>query len=253
MAKVITFGIQKGGSAKTTSCGITAYLLSKRYKVLAIDLDSQGNLTEFLTQRDIYDFHGNTIFEAMKAQSPLNKIHKINDRLHIIPADDHLAIFSRWLYSDYKKGNPSLVLAKTLEPIKRNYDFVLIDTPPALGDQTINALSASDAIVTMFETSKFCYSALSRFFETVEHVKAKVNPTLTVAGILCTMIDNRRVDTKALLELVNEEYKDLCFSTVIQRKAATGRIAIAGLFDNPEAPQAVEQYEVFVKELLDRV
>lgn len=252
MGKVITFGIQKGGAAKTTSSGITAYLLSQQYRVLAVDLDSQGNLTELLTQQDIYDFHGRTVLEAMKKREASTYIHRITETLHILTAEDHLATFSRWLYSEYK-GNKSLVLFETLKSVQDMYDFIIIDTPPALGDQTINALAASDAVVAMFETSKFCYSALSRFLETVGHVQEKVNSNVNVAGVLCSMIDSRRIDNKALLELAEEEYGPLCFSTVIQRKAATGRISIHGFVDNPEIKQATEQYKSFVGELMQRV
>ncbi|MEK4078259.1 ParA family protein, partial [Paenibacillus sp. FSL M7-0656] len=161
MAKVISFGIQKGGSSKTTTSAIVAYILSQEYgkKVLAVDLDSQGNLTELLTQRDIYDFHEYTIFEALKERNARKYVHNVTERLDILTAEDHLARFPSWLYASYK-GNRSLVLKETLENVQDEYDYIIIDTPPALGDQTINALAASDAVVAMFEASKFCYSAI---------------------------------------------------------------------------------------------
>lgn len=252
MAKVISFGIQKGGAAKTTSSGITAYLLSQNYKVLAVDLDSQGNLTELLTQRDIYDFHGQTVLEALKERNAKNYIHPLSDNLHVMTAEDLLATFPRYLYTEYR-GNKSLVLRETLESVKGDYDYIIIDTPPALGDQTINALSASDAVVIMFETSKFCYSALGRFIETVGHVQDMVNPDLKIAGILRTIVDARRSDSKAFVELIDEEYPSMAFNTIIARKAATGRLTISGFTDNPELSQAIEQYRKFVKELISRV
>lgn len=252
MAKVISFGIQKGGAAKTTSSGIVAHLLSQKYKVLAVDFDSQGNLTELLTQRDIYDFHGKTVLEALKEQDARPYIHRISDSLHMLTAEDLLATFSRYLYTEYR-GNKSLVLHNTLEPVKNDYDYIIIDTPPALGDQTINALAASDAVVIMFETSKFCYSALGRFIETVHHVQEMVNPNLKIAGILRTIVDIRRSDAKAFVELVDEEYPGLSFETIIARKAATGRLTISGFVDNPELSQAIVQYKDFVKELINRV
>jgi chromosome partitioning protein len=252
MAKIITFGIQKGGSAKTTSSGIVAYLLSQNYRVLAVDLDSQGNLTELLTMQDIYDFSGRTILEALKERDARKYIHRVSDSLHIMTAEDLLATFPRYLYTEFR-GNRALVLRDTLETVRDNYDFIILDTPPALGDQTINALSASDAVVIMFETSKFCYSALSRFVETIFHVQDKVNPELKIAGILRTMIDNRRTDAKALIELVEEEYGDLVFQTIIHRKAATGRLSIQGFYGNPELNQAVDQYRNFLTELISRV
>lgn len=254
MATSITFSIQKGGSAKTTTSGIAAYILSHEYhyRVLAVDLDSQGNLTELLTQQDIYNFHQQTVLEALKLQDARPFIHPISERLSLLTAEDFLATFPRWLYDEYK-GNKSLVLRKTLQDVQNEFDFIIIDTPPALGDHTINALAASDLVVAMFETSKFCYSALSRFLETVSHVQDKVNPNLKVAGILRTMIDTRRTDNKALLELVEEEYKELVFQTVINRQAAVGRLSIAGFNHNPELNSALSQFRPFIKELLIHV
>jgi chromosome partitioning protein len=252
MAKVITFGIQKGGSSKTTTSGIVAYLLSQSHKVLAVDLDSQGNLTELLTQRDIYDFHGSTVFEALKERNARKHIKVITDNLHILTAEDHLATLASWLYANYN-GNKSLLLMETLEDVQDDYDYIIIDTPPALGEQTINALAASNAVVAMFEASKFCYSALGRFLETIVHVQNLVNKDMKIAGILRCMIDTRRTDNKALIELVEEEYKDLCFKTIITRTAATGRLSINGFNGNPELTQALAQYQGFVEELLERV
>ena len=255
MAKVITFGIQKGGSSKTTTSGVVAHLLSENHRVLAVDMDSQGNLTELLTQRDIYDFHQNTVFEALKIQDARPYIHQINERLHILPAEDHIARFAAWLYDPKNsyRGNRSLVLMETLADVQDDYDYIIIDTPPALGEQTVNALSAANVVVAMFEASKFCYSALSRFLETCLHVQDKVNREMKVAGILRCMIDVRRTDNKALIELVEEEYENLCFKTIITRTAATGRLSINGFNDNPELKLAVSQYREFVEELIERV
>lgn len=252
MTKVITFGIQKGGSSKTTSAGITAHLLSQEARVLCVDMDSQGNLTELLTGRDIYDYHGHTVLEAMKAKSTNGCVFPVSDTLHIIPADDHLATLPRWLYTEYR-GNRSTLLSETLAPIIGNYDYVIIDTPPALGDQTVNALAVADAVVVMFETSKFCYSALSRFLETVDHAREMVNPKLKVAGILRNLIDVRRSDAKAYSEVVEEEYPNLVFQTTINRRATTGRISTAGFIDNDELDAAIVQYRDFVEELKMRV
>lgn len=252
-AKIISFGIQKGGSSKTTTSGVISYLLSRDYKVLAIDMDSQGNMTEFLTQRDVIEFRGATILEAMKEQDASGYIYKVSDSLHLIGAEDLLATFSRWLYSESRVENKSLVLDQTLSTVKDNYDYIIIDTPPALGDQTINALAASDYVVAMFEASKFCYSALGRFLETCWHVKEKVNPNMEVAGILRGLIDSRRTDNKALISVVQEEYGDMCFETILTRSAAAGRLPIEGFENNKELDKAVEQYEIFLKELIVRV
>ena len=250
MAKVITFGVEKGGAAKTTTCGVVAHILSKKKKVLVIDMDSQGNLTELLTGMDSVEFAGRSILTAMQDNNAEKYTVVLNDKLHLIAGQTELAKFPRWLYEQYK-GDKSLALRQVIEQVKDNYDYVLIDTPPALGDATINALSASDYVVAMYEASKYCYSALGRFIGTAEAVKT-INPSLEVAGIVTTLMDSRRADNKALLELVQEEYKDLCFKTVIYRKAATGRLSIYGFTDNHELKQAVNQFEPLIKEIVKK-
>ena len=252
VAQVISFGIQKGGSSKTTTAGVTSYLLSRQYKVLAIDMDSQGNLTEFLGRRDVASFSGQTVLEAMKSNNVTDYIFEISDNLHLVPADDLLATFSRWLYNDHR-GDKTKVLRESIEPVMDIYDYIIIDTPPALGDLTINALSASDRVVAMFEASIFCYGALGRFLETVWHVREKVNPNLAVAGILRGLIDARRTDNKALISQVAETYGELCFKTVLTRNAAAGRLPLVGFENNNELDRAVAQYVYFVEELLERV
>lgn len=251
-AKIISFGIQKGGSSKTTTSGVVSYLLSQDYKVLAIDMDSQGNLTEFLGRKDVASFSGQTILEAMQAEDVTDYIYEVSDTLHLVPADDLLATFSRWLYNDHR-GDKANVLRQTLLPVMDQYDFIILDTPPALGDLTINALSASDRVVAMFEASVFCYSALGRFLETCWHVRERVNPGLAVAGILRGLIDGRRTDNKALISQVAETYGELCFETVLTRNAAAGRLPLVGFENNNELDRATAQYKHFVKELLERV
>lgn len=252
-AKIISFGIQKGGSSKTTTSGVVAHLLSKTAKALIIDMDSQGNLTEFLTGRDVVDFSSRTILEAMQEQDARSYIYKVTESLHLIAADDLLATFSRWLYTDYRHGDRALVLHETLKTVKDDYDYIILDTPPALGDLTINSLAASDYVVAMFEASIFCYSALGRFLETCWHVRERANPNLAVAGILRGLIDARRTDNKALIAQVEEVYGEMCFETVLRRNAAAGRLPITGFENNNELDQAVTQYEEFLKELLIRV
>lgn len=254
MAKVITFGIQKGGAGKTTTAAITAYMLAQTgNKVLAIDLDSQGNLTEMLTQQDIENFAGATSLTALQKCRTDGCIYRVSDNLDIMPAEDLMATFSRWLYSEYQGNKHTLVLKETIEPIKANYDYIIIDTPPALGDQTINAIAASDAVVVMFETSKFCYSALGRFLENAESIKERFNPDLKVAGILRCIVDHRRADAKAFMDLVEDDYPGMVFDSIINRRAFIGRLSIIGFYDNPEVKQVMVEHEDFLGELLKRV
>ena len=259
MAKIITFGIQKGGASKTTSSSVSAYLLSEEgYRVLVVDADPQGNLTEILTLKPIRDYRGEGIggiLESLDTEGRATKknIMVLNDNLHLLIGSETLGVFPRPNY----KGDIQLAVKKMLQPIINDYDFIIIDTAPALNFLLTSCLGASDGVVALFETGKFCYSALLSFVENVnyfQHGKDSLNKDLKLVGILCSMIDSRRTDNKDFLELVqNDEYLgQYCFSTIIKRQASAGRLAFAGFFNNPEIDQAIKQYRPFVKELIGR-
>ena len=257
-ATVITVGLQKGGVGKTTTTGILAYFLAKDgYKVLAIDMDSQGNLTDLLSQQDDLEFFNErTILEAFEVGSVEDFIYPVNDNLHLLPSNDYLSTLAKLLYTDPEwknKSNKVIALREILEPVLYDYDFIVIDTPPSLGEPMTNSICASDYVVLLAESSKWAFTAVPRFLETVEYAQKNINPDLQVLGILRTMNDVRRADSKAFVDLIKEYWPDLCFDEVIRRKAATGRISIEGLFDNKELSSALEQYQKFYKELMNRV
>lgn len=254
MAKVITIGLQKGGVGKTTTAGILSFMLAKDgYRVLAVDMDSQGNLSSLLTQEEEDHFSEKTILEAFVSGDATPYIYEVNEHLHVLPADDFLATLARFLYTEYQESNKSLALHELLEPLKDSYDYIIIDTPPSLSEPMVNAICASDYVVVLAESSKWAFNAIPRFLETVEFSRENINPGLKVAGILRTMNDVRRADSKAFVEVIGEEYPDLCFDVVIRRKASTGRISLEGLYENKELSKALDQYQDFYKELMDRV
>src|SRR5699024_8810944 len=125
-------------------------------------------------------------------------------------------------------------LNQTLEPIKEAYDYIIIDTPPALSEQTTNALAASDYVIVLYESSKFCHSAVPNFMETVEYVQTDINQKLVILGLLRTLNDRRRNDAKIFNMEIAEEYPNLIFDTIITRKATTGRLPLYGFEDNDE-------------------
>lgn len=254
MAEVITFAQQKGGASKTTSSGVTAFLLAQDgFRVLAVDTDSQGNLTELLTNSEISAFRGSTVLEAMKNGDARPYIVKAENGVDVLPSDTLTALFSRWLYTEAPKGTElTLCLRKALEPVQDQYDVIVLDTPPALGENTMNAFACTDWLVTMFEPSRFCYAAMPEFFHVVELIK-EVNPGIKGAGILRVLTDNRRSDMKNYNDLIADIYPDQVFETVINRKAETGRLGVDGLnTNNKEWKAGVAPYIPFIRELKHR-
>lgn len=254
MTKVITVGLQKGGTGKTTTAGILCYLLAKDgNKVLAVDMDSQGNLSDLLGNSDNY-YQGWSIIEAFEDMDTSGCIHNVGENMDLLPANDFLSMFAKWLYmkSDYRHKTHQ-ALKDLLEPIKDQYDYIIIDTPPSLAEPMVNAVSASDFIIVLSEGSKWAFDAIPRFLETIETGKQMVNPEIEVLGILRTLNDVRRSDSKVFVEVIGETYPELVFDTIIKRKAATGRISFEGLFENKELKEAIIQYKLFYKEVLQRV
>ncbi|MFP5109689.1 ParA family protein [Neobacillus sp. C211] len=257
-AKVITIGLQKGGVGKSTTTGILAYLMAKEgNRVLVVDMDGQGNVSDLLLQfDDIEDINGSTIIQAFEVQNIKPFIHKTDEpNIDVVPADDFLATLPRLLYTDslYKNDNPNMALLKLLDPIKEDYDYILIDTPPSLSEMTANSIVASDYVIVLAEGSKWAFTAIKRFVGTIEQAEKVKGQDIDVMGILRTMTDSRRTDVKTYVEVIGEQYSELIFDTIIKRKAATGRIAIEGLFGNSELKEALDQYYKFYDEVKQRV
>nr|WP_077210377.1 ParA family protein [Bacillus dakarensis] len=253
---------RKGGCGKSTTSGIFAYLLKENgYRVLVVDMDSQGNLTELLSEQPSNEFIGRSVLEAMQYNDVKRYIVPVTENLDLLPATNFLATLPRWIYTGktYEgeslpfKGNPSLVLDQTLSLVRSQYDFIVIDTPPALSEQTTNALCASNYVVVLFESSNWCYSALPNFMDSIESAKEYGKHNTKVLGILRTLSDKRRNDSKAFNDLIEEDYPNEVFKTIITRKASIGRVALYGFTENGELRQVLQQYRNFYEELMHRV
>lgn len=244
---------------------VSHQLSIRGYKVLAVDFDSQGNLTQFLSQRDPYEFVHKTAFEACKDRDPRGYIVPINDKLHLLPAEDFLSKFASWVLVDYPKilrqelnqdpYAPSKVLKETLEKVKDDYDFILIDLPPNLGEQTINGMAASDYALVIMQSEPFCKSALERYLETLESSIEVLNPDTRLLGILTAMIDARISLANHILDETKEEYGELVFDTIIRRRATILEYSFSGITEPTTKPdkEANQMYVNLVDEILRKV
>ena len=253
MAKIISVGIQKGGVGKSTTASVLAYHLSQEHKVLAVDMDGQGNFTQLLTGSDnIFEFQGTTVWNAITEQNASDYILEINPNLHIISGDEDVNTLGSFFYVQLK-GDFHFTLKKALDKVADNYDYIIIDNPPALGELSILSLTASDYVLIMFETSQFCYNSLGRYFNTISKVKEAVNPNLEIIGIVRNMIDGRRKDSKYYSDLVEKEYSKYCLKTVLNRSAYIGRLPLFGIKDNPDMKEILKIYNPLLMEVMDYV
>lgn len=255
VATVFTFGIQKGGVGKTTTTGITAWLLSKKSRVLAVDFDSQGNLTQLLTGYDDLDiFREKTVLEAMQTQQPRDYIYHVRENLDLLPADDFFVQFARWLYTTHQGGYKATVLKETLALVADDYDYILIDVPPNLGEATVNGIAAADHNIVLLQAEPFCFNALGNYLELLVATQEQVSPQMSIIGILTSVIDARTSVGQGILERTRAEYKELVFDTIIHRRTRISEFAITGIDQRARNDrEALQMYEAFIEELMERV
>jgi chromosome partitioning protein len=254
MGHIISIGMGKGGVGKTTTCAVICDLLGESgYKVLGVDFDSQGNFTQMVTRQSLFDFEDRTILEAMKSLNPFPYIHQVSENLHLIPADDYLALLSKYLYREYE-GHPFLLLTETLKPVKDRYDFIIIDLPPNLGDHTLNGLAASDFSLAVFQPEPFCFDGLIRYEETVELIQEEINPKMKFLGIITSMMDSVAVLDETIYQKAKQKYPHLLFDSVIKRRVKIKEYSITGIKKNTAADRNIlKSYIGVVKELINRV
>lgn len=215
MAKIIAICNQKGGTGKTTTAiNLSAYLSLLGHRVLLIDLDPQGNSTSGLGIGK--DNLKGTIYDVLINNVDITSllINSYDEKLQIIPADIHL-IGAELELADLP--NRERRLLQVIEPIKQNYSYVIIDSPPSLGLITLNALVAGDSVIIPVQCEYFALEGLGQLLRTINLVKERFNPRLEIEGVLLTMADFR---TNLTTEVINETrafFKDKVFRTIIPR------------------------------------
>ena len=214
MSHVITIANQKGGVGKTTTCiNLAVALAELGYKVLAIDLDSQGNLTMGMgfAHPDELQYKLFNLMQAEINKRVLGSTTGVtfkdcvlkNHGVDIIPSGIELANLDNILINTVGRET---VLKSVLSEISDNYDFILIDSLPALGQTAINALTASDKIIVPVQAQYFSAKGLESLFQSVTTVQSYLNPQLEIMGILITMVDGRSAFQKEVRQIVSESY-----------------------------------------------
>lgn len=229
MTTRISFAIQKGGVGKTTSTvSVAETLAAAGYRILVVDFDSQGNATKMMTKRSIYDFTGKSIMDAVRRNDAAPFIVEVKENLHLIPAEDHLAAFSRHIYTQ-KILTPFKVLQRLLEPIEKQYDYIFIDVGPSLGDLMINAMVYVDQIYIPVDAGDLALDAMIRFMEFVDESRKEGHTNAVIAGIVLTMRDFRSKYERDISDGLRETFGGLVAKTEIRRLVRVKEMSSRGV------------------------
>jgi len=215
MAKIISICNQKGGTGKTTTAvNLSAALAEMNKKVLIVDGDPQGNATSGVgvNKNELKNSVYGIILQKCTAQEAL--IPGVYPNLDIIPCNINLTGAEIELVGALSRETR---LKKAIEPIKDNYDYIFIDSPPSLGLLTLNALVASDSIIVPIQCEFYALEGVSQLVNTLNLIKDGLNPTLYVEGVLLTMADYRTNLTTEVIKEIRAYFKEKVYTTVIPR------------------------------------
>ena len=252
MGKIIAIANQKGGVGKTTtSVNLAASLGVLEKKVLLIDADPQANATSGIgidvesVEIGTYQLleHSNQAKEAIvKTETP---------NLDIIPAHIDLVAIEIELVD---KDEREYMLKKALADIKNDYDYILIDCAPSLGLLTLNALTASDAVIIPIQCEYFALEGLGKLLNTIKSVQKIHNADLDIEGLLLTMYDSRLRLSNQVVEEVQKHFNDMVFQTIIQRNVRLSEAPSYGesIINYDASSKGANNYLSLAKEIINK-
>ena len=253
MGKIIAIANQKGGVGKTTTAvNLAACLAKLGKKVLLIDIDPQGNSSSGLgidkrrCEKTVYDCLINEeSMENVEIETPY-------ENLFVCPSNIELSGAEIDLISVMGRENK---LKESIAPIKDEYDYIFIDTPPSLGLITINTMVAADSIIIPIQCEFYALEGVSQLVETIKRVKKALNPNLYIEGIVMTMYDARTNLAIQVVDEVKRFFPEKVYATIIPRNIRLGE---APGFGRPviyydESSRGAESYMLLAREIAEKI
>ena len=252
MGRTIAIANQKGGVGKTTTgINLSACLAEKGKKVLAVDMDPQGNMTSGLgVDKDSVE---NTIYNLIIGESKMEEvlIKDVLENLDIIPTNIDLSGAEIDLLDVEEK---EYIVRNEIDKIKDNYDFIIIDCPPSLSMLTINAMTTADSVLVPIQCEYYALEGLSQLIHTVELVRDRLNPKLTIEGVVFTMYDARTNLSLQVVENVKDNLEQTIYKTIIPRNIRLAEAPSYGIPINKYDPKSAgaESYLRLADEVIDK-
>ncbi len=249
MAITISIVLQKGGTGKSTTAQALASTLGfKRKKALLVDLDPQSNVT----YSSGADGPVHTIFDVLGDDCEIDEALIHCKYYDLLAADTYLTNI------EMSENVDPAILKSKFEPIQDNYDFIIIDTPPALGNLSFNSLVASDYVVIPTEPRPFALQGIGRLNDTIKTIQNALNPSLKVLGILLIKYSNRTIlnrDIKAMIEDYAKQMDTIVFNTSIREGIAVAEAQTVRkpLIDYAKNSKPNIDYKAFTTELLQKI
>ena len=252
MGRIIAIANQKGGVGKTTTAiNLSASLASLGKKVLAIDMDPQGNMSSGLgvdkneVEKTVYDLIiGNIEIEECIYE-------EVIENLDVLPSNIDLSAAEIELIG---VDNKEYILRDEVNKVKEKYDFIIIDCPPALSMLTINAMTTSDSVLVPIQCEYYALEGLSQLIHTIELVQERLNPELEIEGVVFTMYDARTNLSLQVVENVKDNLNQNIYKTIIPRNVRLAEAPSYGMPINLYDPKSkgTESYLLLAEEVINK-